>query len=469
MQLKQKFKNTIIKYNLLKKGDRVIVAVSGGPDSICLLVLLIQLKDELGLYLHVATFNHLIRKKQAYEDIKFVKAKARECNLPVTAGETNVPRFAKLNKLSLEEAARMTRFAFLKKVAKENKAHKIALGHNLDDQIETFLMRLIRGAGLTGLGGMAPKRKEDNFEIIRPLIETSRQDIENYLKQKRIKFRLDKTNQSIAYLRNKIRLKLIPLLEKEYNPNIKEVILRTLHSIREVNEFLEKRIELKSKKIMNRKGSYLYLNLKGLKNLSWIVKTHILRKAILETKGDLRQFSYKNWFALHRLAFELQSGKFLTLPGGMVVRKVYNNLIFEKGPTEERKLFARRKKINCPGSTQVKELGIEILAEVLGRISINKRKSKWIEFFDADKIKWPIFVRTKREKDAFRPLGMCGKKSLKEFFIDEKIPLTLRSRLPIIEDRQRIIWVCGCRISDETKITKKTKRILKLEVKKWLS
>ncbi len=465
MRLEQKFKNTISRYNLLNRGDRIIVAVSGGPDSVCLLVLLNTLKQKLNLYLHVATFNHLIRGKEAEQDIEFVKKISCGLGLAVTEGKGNVPEFAKTNKLSLEEAGRFARFNFLKKVAADNKAGKIALGHNLDDQIETFLMRLFRGAGLKGLSGIAPKRKEGHFELIRPLIEISRRDIKAFLKKKKLKFRIDKTNRSRKYLRNRIRFSLIPFLQKEYNPKIKEIILRTIHNIKEGYEFLEAEAEPEAKKAIYRKGTRVYLRLEKLKGLTQIIKTHVLKRAVLEVKGNLRQFTLENWFALGKLAFELQSGKQLSLPDNIVARKVYRNLVFEKKVPTKRALLKKRKKISCPGSTNVRELGIKILAEALGNISRPEKKSRWVEFFDADKIKGSLFVRTRKEKDIFRPLGMRGKKTLKKFFIDEKISSLARDRIPIVEDNQKIIWIVGNRISDEVKITQKTNHILKLEVK----
>jgi len=185
----------------------------------------------------------------------------------------------------------------------------------------------------------------------------------------------------------------------------------------------------------------------------------------LELKGNLRQFTLENWLALGKLAFELQSGKQLSLPDGIVARKIYQNLVFEKKVPTNKALLKKRKKVNCPGFTNVRELGIEILAEVLGNISRPEKKSRWVEFFDADKVKGSLFVRVRKEKDIFRPLGMRGKKTLKKFFIDEKISSLARDRIPIVEDNQKIIWIVGNRISDEVKITQKTNHILKLEVK----
>lgn len=464
MLLEQKFKNTICKYDLLKKDDRVIAAVSGGPDSVCLLVLLAQLKKELDLYLHVVSFNHLIRKKEAYLDTQFVKVLAQKYNLPITIGEADVPKFAKEKKLSLEESARIARFYFLKETAMKNRINKIALGHNCDDQVETFLMRLIRGSGLLGLCGISAKRKEDDFEFIRPLIDISREEIEAFLKQKKIDYRIDKTNFQIDLFRNKVRLELIPLLEKEYNPAIKTGLLRTIHNISEAYQLIESQVEIKARNSIQKKGTQAVLDLAEFALQPWIIQTQLLRRAFSFAKGDLKQLSYEHLTALQKLAEECQSGKHLTLPAGITASKIYKTIVFDKRPAIEKKTLEKEKKIVFPGVTEVKELEIKISAEFLEKCSLKKEATKWTEFFDAEKVKYPLFVCTRKEKDMFSPLGLQGRKSLKEFFIDEKVPLSKRNKIPVIRDKEKIIWVAGLRISDEVKITQQTKRILKLEI-----
>ncbi|MFH1856104.1 MAG: tRNA lysidine(34) synthetase TilS [Candidatus Omnitrophota bacterium] len=464
MQIEEKFKNTISKYGLLKEKDKIIVAVSGGPDSVCLLMLLNFIKRNFNLSLHIATFNHLIRKKDAQRDVEFVKQIAAQLNLPFTVGEADVPKFAESKKLSLEEAARMARFGFLRETALKNNANKIALGHNSDDQVETFLMYLIRGAGLKGLSGMAVTRKEGSVDLIRPLIEIPRKEIELFLKQKRLKCRIDKTNKDVDYRRNKIRLKLIPCLEKEYNPAIREVILRTAHGIKEADDFIDKQTIAEAQKCVSKKNGRIVLELKDLKNKPWIIKTGVLRKSVLAVKGNLRQITYENLLALYKLAFELQSGKVISLPGEIIVKKIYDTLVFEKEGEDRKSLFAGKIELKCPGVTVADELGIKISAHISSYRPHFRNKPRWIEFFDADKIAGTVFVRARKEKDEFIPIGMRGKKSLKEFLIDEKVPFIERDKLPVFEDARRIIWVGGMRLSEEVKVEKNTKRVLKLEI-----
>ncbi|MDD2752178.1 MAG: tRNA lysidine(34) synthetase TilS, partial [Candidatus Omnitrophica bacterium] len=217
----EKAKNTIKNYHLLKKNDRIVVGVSGGPDSVTLLYLLYSLKRELDLTLIIAHLDHGLRK-DSFLDEEFVKDLGQKLKLPVVTAKANLKPARGAD--SVEQAARKARFAFLFQVAKENKAEKIALGHNLDDQAETVLMRILRGTGLSGLNAISPKRKMCGVEIIRPLIETRRKEIESFLRKKNIRACKDFSNQQDVYLRNKLRKRLIPLLEREYNHKIKEIL-----------------------------------------------------------------------------------------------------------------------------------------------------------------------------------------------------------------------------------------------------
>ena len=211
---------------MFTKGDRVLVGVSGGPDSIALLLALHGLKSELGLKLFVASLNHMFRK-DAEKDIRFVKKMAAKLKVPLFTENIDIPKQHKVDGGSKEDLARTVRYDFFLKAAKKFRANKIALGHTRDDQAETVLMRLIYGAGITGLSGIPATRKFNKYLIVRPFIETARSDINLYLKEKKVEAKIDVTNSDNAYKRNKIRSQLIPLLEREYNPNIKEALART--------------------------------------------------------------------------------------------------------------------------------------------------------------------------------------------------------------------------------------------------
>jgi tRNA(Ile)-lysidine synthase len=310
----------IIKTNgLINKGDKIVVGVSGGPDSLTLLYLLSRLKKELKISLHVAHLDHMLRKDSSC-DAKFVENLSRKLRIPVTLGKVNVGALAKLG--SLEEIARNARLGFLFKVARDIKAKKIALGHNLDDQAETVLMRLIRGSGLHGLSGILPKKNISGYQIIRPLIGIRRSEIESYLKAKKIRPRIDLSNQEDIYFRNKIRNRLLPLLEKSYNKNIKEVLSNTAESLGYDYDY----INTVARKLV--KGHKEKLNLKQLTKLHPALRRLLLRMGIQEIKGDTRRITFKHVKELEDLISNRPVNSVVHLPKGVSVVKKKNHLFF---------------------------------------------------------------------------------------------------------------------------------------------
>jgi len=319
----EKVEKTIKRYNLIDKGDKIIIGVSGGPDSVALLYLLNNLKKELKLNLHVAHLDHRLRK-DSYKDREFVEALAKRLKLPVTSAQINVKALAKTG--SLEELARNARLGFLFKVARDIKADKIALGHNLDDQAETVLMRLIRGAGLYGLSGILPRRNIAGYRIIRPLIEVRRREIESFLKRKKIKPRIDTSNSEDVYFRNQIRNRLLPLLEKEYNKNIKEVLSNTAENIGYDYDYLIGA----AKRAM--KGSKASFNLARLIRLHPAIRRLVLRMAIARIKGDTRRITFQHIKELEDLISNRPVNSVVDLPKGVSVVKKKNHLSFYRKP-----------------------------------------------------------------------------------------------------------------------------------------
>lgn len=314
-----KVRNTIRRFNLITKGERIVIGVSGGADSITLLYILNSLKQEFNLNLHVAHLDHMLRKG-SFKDSKFVQGLAREFKLPVTAAKINVKELAKRG--SPEEIARNARMGFLFAVARKIKAAKIALGHNLDDRAETVLMRLLRGAGLYGLSGILPKRKFGKVEIIRPLIEVRRRDIESFLKRKKIKPRIDTSNFQDIYFRNKVRNKLIPLLEKEYNRNIKEVLSNTAESISYDYDYLNRQ-SLEIFKRMN-----LKINLEKFSKLHPAIRRLVLRLNINRLKKDTRAITFQHIKEIEDLIFNRPVNSVVDLPKNISVVKTKKNLYF---------------------------------------------------------------------------------------------------------------------------------------------
>lgn len=316
----EKVKNTIKRYNLLKKKEKVIIGVSGGPDSVALLYLLKSLKDEFRLTLYIAHLDHMLRK-DSIKDRKFVEGLAKRLNLPITTGKINVKELAAQGG-SLEEVARNARLGFFFKVAKEIGAAKIALGHNLDDQAETVLMRILRGSGLQGLSGILPKRNIYGYQIIRPLIEVSRKEIEGYLKKKGIRPCRDASNFKDVYFRNKLRNKLLPLLEKKYNQNIKKILSHTAENIAYDYDYLN----AAATRIFRRLGPRI--NLKKFLRLHPAMQRMVLRLNISRLAGSTRRIVFKHIEELEDLIFNRPVNSIVDLPKGISVAKGKNNLIF---------------------------------------------------------------------------------------------------------------------------------------------
>jgi tRNA(Ile)-lysidine synthase len=325
MSLIKKVREAVNRYSLLSKNDSVVIGVSGGPDSLALLFALNSLKKEFKLNLQVAHFDHQIRK-DSYRDREFVESLAQRLALPFISGTINIRRLAKTG--SIEEIARQERLKFLFDVARRVNSDKIALGHNQDDQAETVLMRLIRGAGLYGLASILPKRKIANFMIIRPLIETPRKEIESYLKRRRVKPRIDSTNLDIVYFRNRVRNRLIPELAKSYNSNIKEVLANLAQTAACDYDYLEKcaRRALKGlKKPLAKKGvkikSGMRLDLNKLSKLHPAIERLVLRLSVLQIKGTTRRLSFKHIKEIEDLILCRPINSVVDLPQGVSVRK----------------------------------------------------------------------------------------------------------------------------------------------------
>ncbi len=318
----EKVKNTIRQYNLIEKNDTIVIGVSGGPDSVVLLYLLNSLRKELELNLHIAHLDHMLRSDSG-KDREFVEKLSQKLKIPIITSRINIKELSK--KGSLEELARNARFGFLMETAKTVGARKIALGHNFDDQAETVLMRILRGAGLCGLSGILPKRNISDFYIIRPLIEVKRKEIESYLKRRGIKPCRDITNFQNIYFRNKIRNKLLPLLEKEYNNNIKEVLANMGQSAGTDYDYLFSVARRLSKGIKTR------IEIRKLHRAHPAMQRLIFRQAIAIIKGDTRGITFQHIKELESLVLNRPINSVVNLPKGVSIIKKKNFLYFRRG------------------------------------------------------------------------------------------------------------------------------------------
>lgn len=318
--MRTKFLETIKKYGLVKKGDKILIGVSGGPDSLVLLLQLAALKSEWGLSLHIAHMDHMLRTGSE-KDAAFVKKLGEKLKIPVTIKSVNLK--SRHIKGSLEELAREARLDFLIKLAREIKADKIALGHNLDDQAETVLMRLLRGTGLSGLSGISAKRKMRGQTFIRPLLETRRSEIERFLKRKKIRPRIDPTNKEDIFTRNKIRNNLIPLLKSKYNKNIAEALANLAESVSYDYEYLD---QLARRSL---KGNKLRLNITKASKLHPAILRLKIRQCIACLQGDTRRITFQHVREIEDLLARRPEGSVVDLPKGISVQKTRNFLRFD--------------------------------------------------------------------------------------------------------------------------------------------
>ncbi|PIQ86140.1 MAG: tRNA lysidine(34) synthetase TilS [Candidatus Omnitrophica bacterium CG11_big_fil_rev_8_21_14_0_20_43_6] len=319
--MKDNFLETISKYSLIQKRDKILVAVSGGPDSMALLLKLFSLKSKLGLILHIAHLDHGLRNNSK-TDALFVKNWAQKLQIPVTIKRLTYRK--NYIRGSLEEFFREERLKFFIKTAKTVKAGKVALGHNLDDQAETVLMRLLRGTGLSGLSGISAKRVIHGLEFIRPLLETTRREIDRFLKSKGLKPRIDSTNRQDVFLRNKLRHHLIPLLRNKYNINILKVLANLAETVSYDYEYLDQAAK------RSIRGTPLRLNLKKIMKLHPAILRIKLRQSVSCLQGDTRRINFQHIKELEDLIYCRPSGSIVDLPKGICVQKSRKSLLFLK-------------------------------------------------------------------------------------------------------------------------------------------
>jgi tRNA(Ile)-lysidine synthase len=365
---------------------------------------------------------------------------------------------AKKTRGSREEAARNARYAFLEKVRKKHKAQKIALGHNLNDQAETVLMRLLRGSGPSGLTGIPPCR---DGSIIRPLIEIERPEIERYLKAKKLASVTDSSNLKTDYLRNKIRLDLMPLL-KEHQPRLASLLAQTAEILRDEDNYMREIAEAwMAANMTSVPQEELSVPITSFLGLPVALRRRVIRSAIEKMKKDLRRISWDHIEAIQRLAEAEKPQAALNLPGRLTVKRTYDHLIFSSLTRKKPQPFHHT--FEGPGAYDLREIGRGLcIEEIPNQKGLCLRGTRWTAFLDAEKVRFPLTLRTLKAGDRFIPFGMKGHKKLKDFFVDLKVPLDLRRSTPILCCDDTPLWICGFRIDDRFKVTIETERVLKI-------
>ncbi|MBI4378163.1 MAG: tRNA lysidine(34) synthetase TilS [Nitrospinae bacterium] len=468
----------IKKYNMILEGDAVLIGVSGGIDSITLLYSLYFLRDDLKCSLMVAHANHGLRGEESDREADFVSGIADELKLPCVIEKLNVLEYMAERGLSKQAAARELRYDFFKRAANRLSASKIALGHNADDQAETILMRLLRGSGMRGIAGIGAVR--DN-RVIRPLIETSRDEITDFVREKGLRYVEDSSNIELYYLRNKIRLKLIPLLKQEYNPNITGTLKENAEIIRDEDEFLESYcLSIIPDIVISESKGLIELDTSKLKALHIAIQRRILRAAVKKVKGNLLRISALHIDDILNSINKGFSGKSLNLPDGIRVFYEYDKLkLFRESEVAEEAEIIFDIPLKIPGETILSMPSFKFKTEIISSVPSPQSspprgegqgegyfgmKNRYTAFFNMDKIEGELRVRNRRSGDIFHPSGIQGSKKLKEFFIDEKIPRRERDHIPLVVSGDTILWVVGKRVTDTGRVDNDTKKILKISV-----
>jgi len=450
-------RETIRRYRMISTRDTVLAAVSGGPDSVCMLHVLLGLRDEMEFDVVVAHLDHQFRGEESRRDAEFVAELAGRFDLRCICHEENVPRFLMSNAMSAADAARILRYQFLVKTSKLEYCQRIATGHNADDQAETVLMRVLRGAGPDGLAGIPPKREST---IIRPLLACWRADIEAYLDEHDLPYRIDESNSDSKYLRNELRNELLPHLGR-YNPQISRSLAGLASIMADVSAHFDRLTDKALPEVLKtaRLGQFV-LDLPTLAGYDEALKRSVFRRVFASLRPDLPPLASHHVENLLRMLREGEVGVSVELPDRARARMEHGCVVFSHG---EGPPTAEERELPVPGETSFEEAGLTITAELLPRSELGYcpiEANEDIALFDWDSLGSPLRVRSKREGDRFVPFGMDGSQSLKDLFINSKVAFSFRPSVPVLCDDEGILWVVGLRRAARAPVTDETSTVL---------
>ncbi len=464
MDVLARMRSTIDTHNLFVRSSTVIVAVSGGPDSLCLLHALLHLRSEYDLHLHVAHLDHGLRAEAA-EDAAFVERTAIEWGLPCTLGRADVRTLARVERRSVEEAARIARYRFLAEVACQEHAQAVAVGHNADDQVETLLMHCLRGAGLAGLRGMSryaswPQAATGACPppvLVRPLLDVPRSAVEAYCTEHRLAPRYDRSNVERTYFRNRIRLDLVPYLEA-YNPRIRSILHHTADLLADDYDYLQHCLEEAwPDLLLAEQPGILTLGREAFRRLPKSLQRGALRKAAHLLHPDLRDFGWVHVERARQAALHGTTGASVSLPADLQLTISYNRLILHEAHRSLPEghipqMQTDELPLPIPGRLQLAPNGWALETWVSREPLPAQRVGRERQLnlcLDADRAGQHLTLRTRQAGDRFQPQGLAGhSKSVKDYMIDAKIPRWARDRAPLLVSERGILWVVGWRPSE---------------------
>ncbi|MCD4755463.1 MAG: tRNA lysidine(34) synthetase TilS [Deltaproteobacteria bacterium] len=464
-------KLTIRRKELFEPGSKIVTAVSGGPDSVCLLHILYLLSSQWGLGLEVAHFEHGLRGRESGDDARFVEKLSHDFGLGFSIEHGNVRAFADREGIGIQEAARILRYDFLERVRADTESTYIATAHTADDQAEEVLMRLIRGAGLPGLSGIPWVR--DNY-IVRPLLGITRQQILGHLKAHDIPFVIDQSNNSRAYLRNRIRKDLLPLLAEDFNPAIVRTVNRTAEMLAEDHQLLEKMAETAYRDSLSSSSreEKLGFSIKKIKGHPGPIRRRIYRMAL----RDLRLFSGRvrtdHLLGIDKLVTTCKDPcASCRLPGDAVAFRRYEELFISSSDPEEQILDSNGAScsigVTGPGRWPApRGKGyVEIsLSNVAGDFRSRNRKEYFRPLWlNPEAVKFPLDLRTRRPGEIFWPFGAPAPFKLKKFLISSKIPRGVRDSLPLLTSGKEVVAVVGVEVSHPYRLVQTSGKALSLQ------
>lgn len=451
--LEEKAIALISKHNMLHAGDKVVVGVSGGADSVALLLFLSKISDPFKLELSVFHLDHMMRGDESACDAAFVKEIASRLGVAAEIEQADVKSLLNKSGLSPQDMARRVRMERLEAFAERQDADRIALGHTADDQVETFFMRIVQGAGLSGLSGIPPVRGR----IIRPFLSVWRTEIEAYIAACGFDFRTDSSNFLPVYLRNRVRLKLLPVLEEEFGKSVKETVLRIVEALSIDSDYISAQVLKVFDELALVGTRRVTLQIEPLQKLHEALRRGILREAWRRLNPEKQSLSWRHTVDIEEKALFGDTGAALDLPGGIVVERDSTSIVFR---TADRKSLSGQEgyeenfpaRLSVPGKAYLPWSGDFIEAEIVRIEECSFTNDSLVEFVSAQKIQGPLIVRTPVAGDRFQPLGMGGLKKVADFFTDLKVPVEKRWECPIVLYEGRIVWVAGYRIDERFKV-----------------
>jgi len=473
---------TIQEQGLFRPGEAVVVAVSGGPDSLCLLHVLRQLQDELGIALHVAHLDHGLRGAESAADAAFVAEMARAWGLPATIEAADVRAVQQAQRLSLEEAARYVRYAFLARVAANVGTSTVAVGHTADDQVETILIHFLRGAGLAGLRGMLPvqemavrplradlspdEQPAAPIRLVRPLLAVTRAEVEAYCAEHGLAPRHDRSNEDEAILRNRLRRRLLPTLET-YNPNLRATLLRAAHALADDYAYLQAEVERLWPTLAQETADAVAFDLAAWRGLPPALQRHLLREAVARRQGGWQDVGAGHMEKALAVANK-RVGAQVTLPNGLRVSRSYTHLIVGRAaaapvPVDQPLLTLEQLPLDIPGVTPLPGSPWQVQAEIVERMAEElPPPAPYAVTVDLAAVGSELVLRRRRPGDRFQPQGLGGSQKLQDFFVDHKVPRAWRDLVPIVATPRQIVWVVGYRLDARAQVTAATRRVLTL-------